>query len=149
MPQSTSEVDVEVAKVKQNAESIRGLKAKNDVPETFLTKDQMRTNITKLFEEDYSREEAQYGATLLWLFRLIDDPKLDLYQLQVDLHSDVVLGYYDPEVKDLYVLRQGDNLTAQSRSTIAHGSYTASRISISISKKCSLTTALNTTATPR
>ena len=51
MPQSTSEVDVEVAKIEQNAESIRGLKAKNDVPETFLTKDQMRINITKLFEE--------------------------------------------------------------------------------------------------
>lgn len=122
LPPGTAQarIDLQVIEIEQDAEKVRGLTAKTDVPETFISKDQMRANITKLFEEEYSRKEAQQDATELWLLRLIDDPKMDLYQLQLDLHSDVVLGYYDPKKDDLYVLKQGDALSAQSRSTIAH-----------------------------
>ncbi len=119
-PQGTSRADLEVIEIEQDAEKIRGLSPKQDVPEMFLTKEQMRANITKLFEEEYSHEEAQQDATELWLMRLIDRPTLDLYQLQVDLHSDVVLGYYDPKKDELFVLKEGDVLGAQARSTVAH-----------------------------
>lgn len=116
----TSSADIEVIEIELNAERVRGLSPKQDVPEMFINKDQMRTNITKLFEEEYSHEEAQQDATELWLMRLIDSQTLDLYQLQVDLHSDVVLGYYDPEKNELFVLQEGRVLSAQGRSTVAH-----------------------------
>jgi hypothetical protein len=119
-PGGLSNTDLEVIEIENNAEKVRGLAPKKDVPETFIDKDQMRANMTKLFEEEYSREEAQQDATELWLLRLLDDPKMDLYQLQLDLHSDVVLGYYEPKKDSLFVLKEGDILSAQSRSTIAH-----------------------------
>ena len=119
-PGAIGALDREVLEIKEDAQKVRGLAPKKDLEVRFLTKEEMRANITKLFEEDVTREEMRQSAIELWLLRLLDSPTIDLYQLQVDLHSDVVLGYYDPEKDELYVLKQGDKISAVARGTIAH-----------------------------
>jgi hypothetical protein len=90
------------------------------VPETFLTEDELRANLTKEMATDYPRDEAAQDAKELWLMRLSDDPNLDLYQLYIDLQTEQVLGYYDQIKKELFVRNDGDTLTPSARQTLAH-----------------------------
>ncbi len=114
------DLDQEVLLVEQQASKVRGLKPKTDVPETFLNSAQMHDNLVKDLTENYSPAEAKQDAVELWLLRLLNDPTTDLFQLQVDLLSEQVLGYYDPKKKDLFVLRNQKDLSLTSRQTLAH-----------------------------
>lgn len=106
--------------VEKDAAKFRELKPLADVPETFLTEDELRANLTKEMEDDYPRDEAAQDAKELWLMRLSDDPNLDLYQLYIDLQTEQVLGYYDQISKELFVRNDGDKLTPSARQTLAH-----------------------------
>ncbi|MDQ3929739.1 MAG: hypothetical protein M3328_11420 [Chloroflexota bacterium] len=124
-PQPTSqandaELDKEVRQVEKDTVTVRGLKPQGDVPETFINQSQMKSNLLNDIKEDYSQEEAQSDAMWLWLLRLSDDPDLDLLQLQADLLGEQVLGYYDPEKDELYVLRNQEDLSPNSRVTLSH-----------------------------
>lgn len=115
-------LDKEIAQVEKDTVITRGLKPLGDVPETFLNPAQMHDNLVKDLQDNYSPAEAKQDAAELWLLRLVKDPSIDLYQLQADLLSEQVLGYYDPKKKDLFVLNTGGNqdLTPASRQTLAH-----------------------------
>ncbi|HET6313383.1 MAG TPA: hypothetical protein VFH60_06070, partial [Chloroflexia bacterium] len=124
-PQPTSEasntkLDKEVMEVERNTANVRGLAPKGDVPETFLTQPQMKSNLLNDITEDYSREEANEDAMELWLLRLMDDPETDLLQLHIDLLGEQVLGYYDPEEDEMFVLRNQADLSPGSKQTLAH-----------------------------
>lgn len=110
----------QIAQVERDLSTVRGLKPTTNVPETFLTQSQMRDNLLKGLQEDYTRQEAKDDAGELWLLRLVSDRSIDLYQLQADLLSEQVLGYYDPKKKDLFVLSTSSNLTPSARQTLAH-----------------------------
>ncbi|MEO5953282.1 MAG: hypothetical protein ABIQ44_12525 [Chloroflexia bacterium] len=109
-----------LAQVEKDAADFRGLKPLADVPETFLTEDELRANLTQEMKTDYPRDEATQDAKELWLMRLSDDPNLDLYQLYIDLQTEQVLGYYDQIKKALFVRNDGDALTPSARQTLAH-----------------------------
>lgn len=124
-PNATSQagnprLNQEIAQVEKDASAVRGLKPTGDVPETFLSQSQMHDNLIKGLQEDYSREEAKQDTNELWLLRLVSDRSVDLYQLQADLLSEQVLGYYDPKKKDLFVLNKGQDLSPSARQTLAH-----------------------------
>ena len=55
-----------------------------------------------------------------WLLRLIPDRDLDLFQLQVDLFSEQVAGYYDPDTKELVVVTDQGELGVSDKVTMAH-----------------------------
>lgn len=116
----TEELDREVRQVERDAANVRGLAPKGDVPETFLTQSQMKSNLLKDITEDYPQEEARQDAMELWLWRLLDDPELDLVQLYIDMLGEQVLGYYDPETDHMYVLRNQEDLSPGSKQTLAH-----------------------------
>ncbi|HMM43978.1 MAG TPA: hypothetical protein PKA95_18940, partial [Thermomicrobiales bacterium] len=63
---------------------------------------------------------ARQDADLLWLLRLSDDRDLDLFNLYVDLLTERVLGYYDPETKELYIVNDEPELSALGEMTVAH-----------------------------
>jgi hypothetical protein len=107
--------EVEVA-----AEDVRGLKPKEDVVETFITRDQLRTNLIRDIEEDYPKEEAERDALRFWLMRLSSDRSLDLYQLFIDLYTENIAGYYDSTENKLFVLGDQKQLSPNARETLAH-----------------------------
>lgn len=115
-----SKLDKEVMQVEKDASNVRGLAPKGDVPETFLTQTEMKSNLLNDITRDYPQEEAREDAMELWLLRLLDDPKIDLLQLQIDLLGEQVLGYYDPKADELFVLRNQADLSPGSRQTLAH-----------------------------
>lgn len=110
----------EVIQIEEDAAAFRGLEPLADVPEAFLTEDELRANLTNEMETDYPRDEAAQDAKELWLMRLSDDPNLDLYQLYIDLQTEQVLGYYDQIKKELFVRNDGDELSPSAKQTLAH-----------------------------
>jgi hypothetical protein len=110
----------QIEQIENDTASVRGLQSKADIPERFLSPEQLRVNLKKQIDTDYSREEGQRDALELWLLRLIDDRNVDFYQLQLDLLSEQVLGYYDPKTDEFFVLGDQAKLTPLARETISH-----------------------------
>lgn len=110
----------ELSEIESDTVEVRGLEPKSDVKEQFITNAQMSANLTQEIKDEYSREEARRDATTLWLLRLVDDPSIDLYQLQIDLLGEQVLGYYDNEKKELFVRSDQTELSPLTRGTLAH-----------------------------
>ncbi len=110
----------QISAVEAAVEEVRGLKPKEDVVETFITRDQLRTNLIRDIEKDYPKEEAERDAVLYWLMRLSKDRTLDLHQLFIDLYTENIAGYYDSTENKLFVLGDQKELSPQARETLAH-----------------------------
>jgi len=122
-PQGSPESDANkqlLTKIEQQASNLRGLKPLKDVPESFISEDQLRQNLTKDMQTNYSEKQGKQDASALWLMRLIDDPNLDLYQLEIDLQTEQVAGYYDQDKKELFVRNDGQQLSPLAQQTLAH-----------------------------
>ena len=109
-----------IEQIETETAATRGLQPRTNVPETFITRDQLRANLEAELTKTYSPEQAKQDALVLWLFRLSDDRNLDLYNLQLNLLTEQVLGYYDDTVGDLYVLNTGGQLSALAQYTLSH-----------------------------
>ena len=110
----------QVLEVEADAAAVRELDPKEDVTETFITRDQLRTNLVRDIDEDYPKDEAERDALELWLMRLTKDRDLDLHQLFIDLYTENIAGYYDSEDERLFVLGDQKQLSPQARETLAH-----------------------------
>ena len=113
-------VDRQLEQIEADAAALRGLQPLKRVPEQFITQQQLNENLKKDLAEDYSPEEARRDALALWLLRLVDDRSIDLYQLNIDLLTEQVAGYYDPKKDELFVLGNQQSLSPLARQTLAH-----------------------------
>lgn len=109
-----------IDEIEQDVIELRGLEAQSDTEEAIISRSELRQNLEELLAEDYSQEEADTETLVFWLLRLIDDRDLDLYQLQLDLLSEQVVGYYAPETDELFVITENEELSPGDRATIAH-----------------------------
>jgi hypothetical protein len=114
--------EAELDEVKATIADVRGQELQHDVPAAILDRDQLRENMTRMFEEDYPLDEAERDTRIMWLLRLIEDRELDLHGLLIDLYSsDNVLGYYDSEQGELFLISdQQDELSGLAEMTMAH-----------------------------
>ena len=110
----------QLATIESEAATLRGLKPKAPVPAHFISSAQMQINLTQDVATSYSHEEARRDAVELWLLRLIDSRSIDLYQVQIDLLGEQVLGYYDPERRELFVRDDQQPLDPEAQDTLAH-----------------------------
>ncbi|MEX2314880.1 MAG: hypothetical protein WD628_04115, partial [Thermomicrobiales bacterium] len=110
----------EIAEIEREMVNIRGLELREDVPITVISREELRQNLIEDVTADYSQEEADQDTSALWLLRLIEDPTLDLYAFQIDLLSEQVLGYYDPELDEMFIVSEADGLSALAEFTLAH-----------------------------
>lgn len=117
--QSEDAVVAEIEQVEEDMAELRGLEPTGDVEEAIIPRDQLADNLVESLEDDYSQDEADEDTRILWLLRLIDDPDLDLYQLYLDLYSESILGYYDPETDELYLVSDS-GFTPLVEMTMAH-----------------------------
>ncbi|HEX5163998.1 MAG TPA: hypothetical protein VFV93_01275 [Thermomicrobiales bacterium] len=110
----------EIDEIEQRIEKIRKLDLLKTVPISVISREQLRQNLIDDVNADYSQEEADEDTQELWLLRLIDDPTLDLYQFQIDLLSEQVLGYYDPERDEMFIVSDEDGLSGLAKFTLSH-----------------------------
>lgn len=81
----------------------RGLQAKNQVPVVLLTSAELRTNVVNDFLADYTDEDLKDDIYELSVIGLLE-PNFDLKTLYINLLSEQIAGYYDNEVKEMFVV---------------------------------------------
>lgn len=105
--------------IEERVSELRGLEPLEPVTEAFLTGEELRQQVMEDLEEDYSEEKVHDDVLLYVAFELAE-PDLDLHRLLVDLYSEQVAGFYDPETEELYVVKGGQAFGAMERSTFSH-----------------------------
>lgn len=119
-PVDVEDIDELVRQIAEQTASIRGLEILEDINVQVLSPEQMGDDLIALMLEEYTQEDADLDRDLLWMLRLIDDRALDYMQLQLDLSSGAVLGYYNPETGELFVASGTDTITPGQKLTMAH-----------------------------
>lgn len=98
--------------------TIRGLQPGGEFTRATLTEDELKGKVTNEFFADYTEEEAKSDVRELAALGLL--PKdYDIYKLYIDLYSEQIAGYYDPETKEMYVV-QGEAFKGPEKMTYAH-----------------------------
>ena len=97
----------------------RGLPAKERLEPTILSEAEARTRLEEQFRKDNPPDEiAVSEGTLKALGLLPADASLT--DLNVEMLGSQVIGYYDPEVKQLFVVSRSGKIGASEKSTFAH-----------------------------
>jgi hypothetical protein len=105
--------------IEQQVQAIRGLNATRTVTRTLLTSEELREYVVELQEKNYSRADARDDALSLAALDLLE-PDFELYDFIVDLYSEQIAGFYDPDTDQLYVIAEPGDLSALERITFAH-----------------------------
>ena len=110
-----------VEEMKGQVASIRGLAWKGSLPVKVVSKDALAARVRKLNAEEIAenRDELTADESVLKLLKLLEKD-VDYAKTIDSILAGGVLGYYDDEVKELYVGGTGDNLDPATRATLAH-----------------------------
>lgn len=93
----------EVADAIPKIEKATGLHYKRPPVLQRKSKDEVRQFLLKQFEDERSQEDLTAQAVLLRRLGLVSDT-FDLRQTMLDLYTEQIVGFYDPETKVLYVV---------------------------------------------
>jgi hypothetical protein len=87
----------------------RGLQLRSQVPVVLLTSSELRTNVVNDFLADYTDEDIKDDIYELSIIGLLE-PGFDLKTLYINLLSEQIAGYYDNDMKEMFVVSdQGFN----------------------------------------
>lgn len=122
VPPSTATIPAEIREqmdqIEQEVVQLRGIRPTGPVDRGLLSDADLRQYVIDDFLEDYSEEEADDDVRTLVLFGLIE-PGYDLFGLYLELYSEQIAGFYDDEVKQMFVV-QGAGFGGPERITHAH-----------------------------
>ncbi|MDA0988302.1 MAG: hypothetical protein O2783_04075 [Chloroflexi bacterium] len=96
---------------------IRGLDPLEEIMPMFMTREELANALREDLDE--SREDIENGQNLLRIMGLIPQ-SADLYELLLSLYGEQVVGFYDTETEELYVIKGMAELTPLDEITLAH-----------------------------
>ncbi|CAN0408763.1 unnamed protein product [Laminaria digitata] len=96
---------------------IRGLPLKKPLNKGVHDRDELRAKLLEKIGEEYTDEEITNEGKLMERLGLFP-PKLDYKGLILDLLTDQIAGFYDPDAKELYIMTGLPE--ALQRPTMAH-----------------------------
>jgi heme-degrading monooxygenase HmoA len=105
--------------IKRRVTQLRGLTPRQDVPQVALTPQEYRDRMVADMADADSQKSIEDSRQLMVALGLLA-PDVDLYQLELDFRTGIVLGEYDPETKELYVITGTDLTRPLERVTLAH-----------------------------
>jgi hypothetical protein len=105
--------------VEANVIEIRGLDPLSPIEPTLLSSDELRQRTVEDFAEETTPEETREDTIVLSAFDFMSRD-YDLYQALIDLQSEAVLGFYDPETAEFVVVSDDNELDAEEQWTHAH-----------------------------
>lgn len=106
-----------LAEIEEQVIAIRGLPAAEIGPAEILSRDELAAELEALFEADYPPEERERDNLVVRAFGLLG-PDQDVGELQLQLLSEQVVGFYDYVDKRMVVV--ADELDAEAKITYAH-----------------------------
>jgi hypothetical protein len=93
----------EVSEAIPKIEKVTGLKFKKQPVLERRTKEQVHAFLVKQFEDERSQADLSAQQILLRRLGLVPED-FDLRALMLDLYTEQIVGFYDPETKVLYVI---------------------------------------------
>ena len=107
------------ASVEANVVEIRGLTPLAPITPTLLSSDELRQRVEADFAEETTPEDSRKDAIVLSAFDFMDRD-YDLHQALIELRSEAVTGFYDPETAEFVVVSDDDELDPSEQWTHAH-----------------------------
>ena len=107
------------AEVEANVIELRGLPLLSPITPVVLSRDALRDRLAAEAAAETTPEEARADVLELSAFDFLE-PDYDLYAAQLQLQSDGILGFYDPETAEFVVVSDGALLDAPAQYTHAH-----------------------------
>ena len=111
-------ISASMDEVERQVSQIRGLKLDNAIPRKLLTEEELQATVDNDFFKDYSAEDAASDARVLSLLGLLPRD-FDLLSFYRELYSEQIAGYYDDEIKAMFVVKNS-GFTGVERDTYAH-----------------------------
>jgi len=105
--------------IESHVSEMRGLETLKPVDKALLSTDELRAKIDAEMAKDYTEQEARDDALLYAAFELMDKD-VDLYTLLLDLQTEQVAGFYDPDDEAMYIVKSSQQPGALERSTFSH-----------------------------
>jgi len=109
----------QINEIVRSVSEIRGLRPLAPISLDYMTREQLREKLEKDINKDYPTSEAEADERVLKEFGLISGD-IDLHKLYLDLYTEQIGGFYDPETKELYVVSEGNKLDALEELIYAH-----------------------------
>lgn len=119
---ATQDAEQNYDDITQEVSDLRELDALGPIELTPKTRQELGIDLEADLDEDYPANERYADERELIAFGLME-PDVDLGQLIVELYTEQVAGYYDPETSEMVVVRDGapsEALTASEHVTYAH-----------------------------
>ena len=98
---------------------VRGLPLKQPIPNEVVDRAELRARLLKLAAEDKTAAESAAEAFALERWGLIP-PGLDYEAMLVDLLTEQIAGYYDPDTKRLTISKSAGDDPAWAEMVLAH-----------------------------
>lgn len=105
--------------IEANVAEIRELQPRDEINPTRLTTPELRQRLEEEFTEDYGPEEARLDAITLSAFDFIT-PEFDIYNFMLDLLTEEIAGFYDPETDEFVVIGDDEEFDTLEQWTHAH-----------------------------
>jgi hypothetical protein len=101
----------------EKTSAIRGLEPLTDVTPMFMTREELSASLRQDMEND--RGDILKSEALLKILGLIPSDA-DLYRMLLELYGEQVMGFYDPDAQELYMIQDIEEFTPIEEATLAH-----------------------------
>jgi hypothetical protein len=98
---------------------VRGLPLKRPIPNEVVDRDELRARLVKMAAEEKTAAESAAEAFALERWGMIP-PGLDYESMIVDLLTEQIAGYYDPDTKKLTISRSAGDDPGWAEMVLAH-----------------------------
>ncbi len=112
------DIAAQMDEIEKQVIGLRGLDKAYKIPRVLITPEELRTRMAADLVMEYTPAEQQAEQILMTALGMLP-PGLDLRKTYLDLLSEGVAGFYDPDEKVMYVV-QGSSFTGVERLTYAH-----------------------------
>ena len=109
----------DLQRIEERVSAERGLSGADNFAPRFMTRPELQAFFTQRLEESTSEEELATTQEILELLGLLEEGH-DLRKLLLELDSESVLGFFDPETGDLVVVGEVEEFGALEEITYAH-----------------------------
>ncbi len=117
-PEASGEILAELAEIEEQVLELRELPRPEIPPAELMSRDALYDELVALFAEDYPEEEQFADNVTLRAMGLLEEGQ-DIAEIELELLSLGVLGFYDDEDKRIAVVTDV-GLDAEARTTYAH-----------------------------
>ena len=112
-------LEAQFENILNNVEEIRGLKRTEDIKVNFLNKRGLEQKLTDELLAVNNKEDTHKQEILFKTLKLIGSD-VNLLELLNSMYLQNIMGYYDTETREIYLISESNTITPSIELTLAH-----------------------------